>query len=271
MDWLEIFALALGEQGLEPFTTERFFFLSDDDEMMKSLVDDFSLWGLPIHTMKMEAVFSLKTNTHEVSDEIIMIRLKTDTLITDISRLRVEYPTAGIVVQYVDGIVTTEQNSLLFLAGADICFDERARGFTVLASIQALRRRGIALQAKYLAPLSSQNIKTTDKASTESYEATTEENKSPTWELSEGGWRLLTPKRQLIALTGAERHALMTLFKHSPDPVSREQLYNDQTGTPPPKRYIDVVISRLKRKISQYGENIPIHSVWGVGYVFPAD
>lgn len=256
---------------MEPLTTERIFLLSDDDEMMRNLVDDFALWGLPIRAAQIETVSALKAIAHNNNDEIIMMRLHTDTLLTDISRLRVEYPTAGIVVQYVDRIVTTEQSSLLLLAGADICFDENVRGFEVLASIQALRRRGLALKSKYCSLVSEQDTKTSINTTDEKYDAAVEVESSQAWALSEGGWRLLTPQRQSIVLTGAERHVLRTLFKHSPDPVPREQLYSEHADKPPPKRYIDVVISRLKRKISESGEHIPIHSVWGVGYVFSAD
>ncbi|MGO3892183.1 MAG: winged helix-turn-helix domain-containing protein [Paenalcaligenes sp.] len=256
---------------MEPFAAERIFLLSDDDVMMRSLADDLVLWGLPIRAVQVETASFLKTMSHEVSDEIVLIQLRSDTLLTDISRLRVDFPTAGILVLYADRIVTTEKSSLLLLAGADICFDEGVRGVEVLASIQALRRRGLALRSKYsMLEMGLELEKKHDNAAREP-EMIAEPSGVLAWELREGGWRLLTPQRQSIALTGAERHVLRTLLKHSPNPVSREELFSDQRDSTPPKRYIDVVVSRLRRKVSQFGEHLPIHSVWGVGYAFSAD
>ena len=81
----------------------------------------------------------------------------------------------------------------------------------------------------------------------------------------------MTPQRHAITLTGAERRVLRVLLAESPEPVARERLFSDKEGDQPPSRYIDVVVSRLKRKVAQYGERLPIRSVWGVGYVFSAN
>ncbi|MGG4605912.1 winged helix-turn-helix domain-containing protein [Paenalcaligenes sp. Me131] len=247
-------------------TTEKIFLLFDDEIVMEKLINDLALWGIPVRVIQMQAIPSLKALGQNGGDEIVMIHLHNETLLTDIGRLRMDFPTAGIIIQQLERIITTEQSSLLLLAGADVCFDNRAHSLEVLASIQALRRRELALRSKFATFISDDEIDSGTPAS-----PFRSHDSEQSWELKEGGWRLITPQCQSIMLTGTERHVLRTLFEHRPNPVSRDKLFDDQGNKTPPKRHIDVVISRLKRKVSQHGEHLPIHSIWGVGYAFSAD
>lgn len=251
-------------------TTERIFLLFDDESVMQKLIDDLAVWRMPVRVMQVKAVPSLKTHPLNSGEEVVMIRLHSGTLLTDLGRLRMDFPTAGIVVQLLERAITTEQSSLLLLAGADICFDNRACSLEVLASIQALRRRELALRSRF-SVLTSKGELASKVASDTQINSPSANDVEQSWELKEGGWRLITPQSRSIQLTGVERHVLRTLLEHSPNPVSRDKLFSDQGNNIKPKRHIDVVVSRLKRKVLQQGEHLPIHSVWGVGYAFSVD
>lgn len=249
--------------------TERIVLLFDNGDRIQKLIDDLALWGIPVRVLQIQGALPLLQEQENEAGELLMVQSHNEELLGDVGRLRAQSPTMGIVVLRFDGTVTAEHSSLLLLAGADICFDERAHSMEVLANIQALRRRELALRAKY-----------TDSKSRPQVSERTEMRGNSTggdpellhgWDLLEDGWRLLTPQRKAITLTGAERRVLRVLLAESPEPVAREKLFSDKEGDQPPSRYIDVVVSRLKRKVAQQGERLPIRSVWGVGYVFSAN
>ncbi|WP_251205059.1 winged helix-turn-helix domain-containing protein [Alcaligenes faecalis] len=246
--------------------TERIVLLFDNGDLIQKLIDDLALWGIPVQVLQAHSAVSFTQDEQAEAGELIMMHSPNEDLLSDVGRLRAQSAAMGLVVLRFEGTLTPEHGSLLLLAGADICFDERTHSMEVLASIQALRRRELALRAKYADgkdkafPAAPAEIRLNG------------ETREPLfgWDLLEDGWRLMTPQRHAITLTGAERRVLRVLLAESPEPVAREKLFSDKEGDQPPSRYIDVVISRLKRKVAQHGERLPIRSVWGVGYVFSA-
>ena len=260
-------ATVLGEGGLVLLRTERIVLLFDNGDRIQKLIDDLAVWGIPVRVLQTQSGGEMTPDTHAEAGELIMLYSQNEDLLSDVGRLRAQSPTVGLVVLRFDGAVTAEHSSLLLLAGADTCFDERAQSMEVLASIQALRRRELALRAKYT---DSKGGAVSPVALPIPTNCSGVEGAMYGWDLLEDGWRLITPQRHAITLTGAERRVLRVLLAESPEPVARERLFSEKEGDQPPSRYIDVVISRLKRKVAQSGERLPIRSVWGVGYVFSA-
>jgi two-component system, OmpR family, response regulator len=90
------------------------------------------------------------------------------------------------------------------------------------------------------------------------------------------GWSVSLPRRELtsptgavVDLTGAEFDLLVALCDHAQRVIARERLIElsrTRLGDSS-DRSIDVLISRLRRKLSSAGHNAPIVTVRGVGYM----
>lgn len=95
-------------------------------------------------------------------------------------------------------------------------------------------------------------------------------------ELAFDGWTVHLPRRELqsptgaiVDLTGAEFDLLVTLCEHAQRVIARERLIElsrTRLGDSS-DRSIDVLISRLRRKLSSAGKPAPIITVRGVGYM----
>jgi len=93
------------------------------------------------------------------------------------------------------------------------------------------------------------------------------------------GWALNLPRRELLSpsgavvdLTGAEFDLLVSLCEHSGRVIARERLIElsrTRLGDSS-DRSVDVLVSRLRRKLSSSGSKAPIVTVRGVGYMFNA-
>lgn len=93
------------------------------------------------------------------------------------------------------------------------------------------------------------------------------------------GWTVNLPRRELLSptgavvdLTGAEFDLLVTLCDHSGRVIARERLIElsrTRLGDSS-DRSIDVLVSRLRRKLSSAGNAAPIVTVRGVGYMLSA-
>ncbi|WP_419815636.1 response regulator transcription factor [Glacieibacterium sp.] len=90
------------------------------------------------------------------------------------------------------------------------------------------------------------------------------------------GWTLNLPRRELLSptqavvdLTGAEFDLLNTLLAHAQRVIARERLIELSRARlgDASDRSIDVLVSRLRRKLSIEGRNAPIVTVRGVGYM----
>jgi two-component system OmpR family response regulator len=90
------------------------------------------------------------------------------------------------------------------------------------------------------------------------------------------GWTVNLPRRELtsptgavVDLTGAEFDLLVSLCEHAQRVIARERLIElsrTRLGDSS-DRSIDVLISRLRRKLSNAGGQAPIITVRGVGYM----
>jgi two-component system, OmpR family, response regulator len=97
--------------------------------------------------------------------------------------------------------------------------------------------------------------------------------------ISFDGWTVNLPRRELLSptgavveLTGAEFDLLVTLCDHAGRVISRERLIElsrTRLGDSS-DRSIDVLVSRLRRKLSDAGHGAPIVTVRGIGYTLNA-
>ena len=93
------------------------------------------------------------------------------------------------------------------------------------------------------------------------------------WTLSLSRRELRSPTKALVELTTAE-FDLLSAFVQSPQRViSRERLIElsrTRIGDSS-DRSVDVLVSRLRRKLTTEGNEAPIATVRGVGYMFTAE
>lgn len=101
----------------------------------------------------------------------------------------------------------------------------------------------------------------------------------PQGRLQFDGWTVNLPRRELLSpsgavveLTGAEFDLLISLCDHAGRVISRERLIElsrTRLGDSS-DRSVDVLVSRLRRKLSTAGNKAPIVTVRGVGYMLSA-
>ena len=93
------------------------------------------------------------------------------------------------------------------------------------------------------------------------------------------GWTVNLPRRELssqtgaiIDLTGAEFDLLVVLLDHAQRVIARERLIElSRTRLADSSdRSVDVLVSRLRRKLSTAGREAPILTVRGIGYMLNA-
>ena len=102
------------------------------------------------------------------------------------------------------------------------------------------------------------------------------QNEREKGELIFDGWTVNIPRRELkspsgaiVELTGAEFDLLVALLDHAQRVIARERLIElsrTRLGDSS-DRSVDVLISRLRRKLSSAGKDAPIVTVRGVGYM----
>ncbi|HRL20587.1 MAG TPA: winged helix-turn-helix domain-containing protein [Alcaligenes sp.] len=235
-------------------TVERVFLLYDDAAMLHKIVAESGQWGVHMQTLgSMDECLSVARS--EPAELVCALRFQADSVFLYVNRLRADFPAAGIIILRGENVAGLERGHLL-LVGADACFDASALPVEVVASIQALRRRGRALRQSLQAAVTSMP---------EAHAAATVQQD---WDLHENGWRLQTPRGHSIMLTRGERRIMLVLFSACPETVERDRLFATDPGRELPARSVDVLISRLKRKLASVGEELPIRSVRGEGYAF---
>ena len=93
------------------------------------------------------------------------------------------------------------------------------------------------------------------------------------WTLSLSRRELRSPSGAMVDLTGAEFDLLATFVSHRQRVLGRERLIElsrTRLGDSS-DRSIDVLVSRLRRKLTAGGSEPPIVTVRGVGYMFKAE
>lgn len=171
-------------------------------------------------------------------------------------------------------------------SGIDLCRAIRAKSEVPIIFISAKgsetdRVVGLELGADdYLAkPFGTRELIARVRAVLRRGGAERQPSERPKGMLSFDGWTINLPRRELLSptgavvdLTGAEFDLLVTLCDHSGRVIARERLIElsrTRLGDSS-DRSIDVLVSRLRRKLSSAGKDAPIVTVRGVGYMLNA-
>ena len=172
-------------------------------------------------------------------------------------RLRAADRGLGIVA--ISAFPDAESRIRTLLCGADACLPPDVSGLELAAALQALVRRGAAHENADAAP-----------------EAPAPgESAQETWRLANKGWTLISPGGQTLGLTTGEPDFLSRLVKSPDRKVSRDAFHADGADGAEDgmtrRRFVDVMISRLRRKAAAKQMALPIRAVHGWGYMFAAD
>jgi two-component system OmpR family response regulator len=149
-------------------------------------------------------------------------------------------PTTSAAVLTPPGAAALPQ-TINALAGAPEAFDP-SEGFTA-----ARPARSSSLALRKAAPLSER-----------------------AWVLEDRGWRLRAPDGNAVDLSSGERSFMVHLFR-SPSRLLRRDHWDyvlPSTAVGERTRRIDVMVSRLRRKVNQVSKTFPLHVCRGVGYHF---
>lgn len=152
-----------------------------------------------------------------------------------------------------------EENRIrTLLCGADACLPPEVTGLELAAVLQALVRRAVGLDLSEAVA-----------------EPPPDDPLQETWRLANKGWTLISPAGRSLGLTTGERDFLTRLVKAPDRKVSRDAFYpdgaEDADGAITRRRFVDVMISRLRRKATANHMTLPIRAVHGWGYMFAAD
>ncbi len=173
-----------------------------------------------------------------------------------VAGLRAMDTTAGIVA--VSTFDSPENRILGLHCGADACFPPDVASAEIAAALQALVRRAVGLDLSE--PVA---------------EPPPDDPLQETWRLANKGWTLISPAGRSLGLTTGERDFLTRLVKAPDRKVSRDAFYpdgaEDADGAITRRRFVDVMISRLRRKATANHMTLPIRAVHGWGYMFAAD
>ncbi len=172
-------------------------------------------------------------------------------------RLRAIDRSLGIVA--IAPFPDAESRIRTLLCGADACLAPDVTGLELAAVLQALVRRAVGL----------------DGLETGADPHTAEESAQESWRLANKGWTLISPKGRTLGLTTGERDFLSRLVNAPDRKVSRDAFLADGADEADSgitrRRFVDVMISRLRRKAAANQMTLPIRAVHGWGYMFAAD
>lgn len=89
------------------------------------------------------------------------------------------------------------------------------------------------------------------------------------WALVNGGWTLKPPTGEPLSLSPAERAFLLVMFKRPNQPVSRDTIVVELGHDPYEFDFhsVEALVSRLRRKLRENGQLLPLRAVRGEGYL----
>ncbi|MVW78009.1 winged helix-turn-helix domain-containing protein [Bordetella sp. 02P26C-1] len=256
-------------------TSPDVLFLTGDDPAV-SQITELTHLGFKVHHYGELAQLYEHLSQHAVP----LVVLTGGLSLIDIAaaQLRVMLPAVGIVA--IADFPDSDSRVRTLLSGADACLDATTSGLELAAVLQSLMRR-IAEAAQHAAavePAPQTYVPTpTPTHAAHSYSVPLETASSTgKWRLTSKGWALMAPTGQMLSLTTAER-SLLLRFAHEPDKrISRDALSADLASGEGPEserrgRFIDVMISRMRRKAAAQRVRLPIKAVHGWGYMFTSD
>jgi two-component system OmpR family response regulator len=142
-------------------------------------------------------------------------------------------------------------------SGADVCLSGPMQPSELVAALNALYRRLADAAAEHAARLLPPILAS---------------NEGDIWILENRGWRLRAPNGVAIELTSVERTFITRLFDDGEKLLRRDQWHDKQQITDQMAgrkiRNIDVMVSRLRRKVGTIYTDFPLQVRRGVGYQF---
>lgn len=192
------------------------------------------------------------------------------------AQLRVMHPSVGIVA--LANFPDSDTRVRTLLSGADACLPSQTTGLELAAVLQSLMRRIVEMALQSAAEPPAPAAPAPTAAPSVGTYAPQFDTAASTgkWRLTSKGWALMAPTGQMLSLTTAER-SLLLRFAHEPDKrISRDALsVNMSSGEGNESerrgRFIDVMISRMRRKAAAQRVRLPIKAVHGWGYMFTSD
>ncbi|MCW0209318.1 winged helix-turn-helix domain-containing protein [Achromobacter veterisilvae] len=172
-------------------------------------------------------------------------------------RLRAADRGLGIVA--ISPFPDAESRIRTLLCGADACLPPDVTGLELAAALQALVRRAAIQESADVFPEAHAPMEAAQE----------------TWRLANKGWTLVSPDGRTLGLTTGERDFLSRLVDSPDRKVSRDAFHADGADETDSgitrRRFVDVMISRLRRKAAAHHMALPIRAVHGWGYMFAAD
>jgi len=230
-------------------------FLGDDDARHARLVETLSHLGFNVR------------RCHDLADVYDRYSRRPSPLVvleaplTDVhnAAVRLRAMDRGLGIVAIAGFADSESRIRTLLCGADACLPPDVTGLELAAVLQALVRRAVGLDAM--------------DAASDAHAG--EEPAREGWRLANKGWTLISPRGRTLGLTTGERDFLSRLVRAPDRKVSRDAFIADGADDTDSgltrRRFVDVMISRLRRKATANQMTLPIRAVHGWGYMFAAD
>jgi DNA-binding response OmpR family regulator len=159
--------------------------------------------------------------------------------------------------------------------GADICLSGPVPSAELIAALNALNRRLNEEERPSAAePAPQESAEPTGHATLPPHPPHSEDDRPSgiKWALEVNGRRLRIPNGMTVALSSTES-VLLTLLFRAPDHLLKRDDWNSRfagTNLANAHRRIDVIISRLRRKVERADGDLPLYSCRGIGYHFSA-
>ncbi len=95
------------------------------------------------------------------------------------------------------------------------------------------------------------------------------------WQLREQAWALETPSGRRLRLTSSERTFMLALLQNPDNAATHDDLFHRRGQSPADapiaRQRLGVLVSRLRRKVEQYDDELPLKSVHNWGYMFTGE
>jgi DNA-binding response OmpR family regulator len=230
-------------------------FLGNDDARHARLAEALSHLGFNVrHCHDLATVYDRYSRS---PSPLIVLEAPLPDIHNAAVRLRAADRGLGIVA--ISAFPDAESRIRTLLCGADACLPPDVTGLELAAALQALVRRATVQEGSETAPEAHAAGETAHEA----------------WRLANKGWTLVSPSGRTLGLTTGERDFLSRLVNSPDRKVSRDAFHADGVDEADSgmtrRRFVDVMISRLRRKAAAKQMALPIRAVHGWGYMFAAD
>jgi len=224
--------------------------VEDNPDLREEVVDYLVAQGVNVREAESGAALDRLLGEAPADVVVLDLGLPNEDGIAVANRLRSRAEPVGIVMMTARARV--EERILGYETGADVYLVKPVDYGELLAAIRATRRNRPAGGSDKGAPASPG-----------------EPASDLVWRLDLAAWRLAAPSGASIRLTRAEAQLLECLIEDPGKPVSRDTIAERMGKLPTlgEHRYVDQVVSRLRRKITaNLGWDAPIGAAHGQGY-----